>query len=60
MTATLTTTDPATTTDRGGTTRAQTVGRALAVVLSMLTVFGPISMDLYLPVLPALTAVATI
>ena len=33
----------------------QTVGRALAVVLSLLTVFGPISMDLYLPVLPALT-----
>ena len=32
-----------------------TVGRALAVVLSLLTVFGPISMDLYLPVLPALT-----
>src|SRR3954451_9997202 len=37
------------------TTRRQTVGRALAVVLSLLTVFGPISMDLYLPVLPALT-----
>ncbi|MCW2618240.1 MAG: Bcr/CflA family drug resistance efflux transporter [Modestobacter sp.] len=34
---------------------AQAVGRALAVVLSLLTVFGPISMDLYLPVLPALT-----
>jgi DHA1 family bicyclomycin/chloramphenicol resistance-like MFS transporter len=31
------------------------VGRALAAVLSLLTVFGPISMDLYLPVLPALT-----
>ncbi len=31
------------------------VGRALAVLLSLLTVFGPISMDLYLPVLPALT-----
>ena len=31
-------------------------GRALGVVLSLLTVFGPISMDLYLPVLPALTA----
>ena len=26
------------------------------LVLSLLTVFGPISMDLYLPVLPALTA----
>ena len=37
------------------TTRQQSVGRALAVVLSLLTVFGPISMDLYLPVLPALT-----
>jgi DHA1 family bicyclomycin/chloramphenicol resistance-like MFS transporter len=37
------------------TPRRQTVGRALAVVLSLLTVFGPISMDLYLPVLPALT-----
>jgi MFS transporter, DHA1 family, multidrug resistance protein len=30
-------------------------GRALGVVLCLLTVFGPISMDLYLPVLPALT-----
>jgi DHA1 family bicyclomycin/chloramphenicol resistance-like MFS transporter len=29
--------------------------RALPMVLSLLTVFGPISMDLYLPVLPALT-----
>ncbi|UZX05323.1 multidrug effflux MFS transporter [Arthrobacter sp. CDRTa11] len=35
--------------------REQTVGRPLAVVLALLTVFGPISMDLYLPVLPALT-----
>lgn len=35
--------------------RSQAVGRALAVILSLLTVFGPISMDLYLPVLPALT-----
>ncbi|MDX2938796.1 multidrug effflux MFS transporter [Streptomyces ipomoeae] len=33
----------------------RTVGRALSVVLLLLTVFGPISMDLYLPVLPALT-----
>lgn len=32
------------------------VGGPLAVVLSLLTVFGPISMDLYLPVLPDLTA----
>jgi DHA1 family bicyclomycin/chloramphenicol resistance-like MFS transporter len=37
------------------TTREQAVGRPLAVVLCLLTVFGPISMDLYLPVLPALT-----
>lgn len=35
--------------------RAPVAGRALAVVLSLLTIFGPISMDLYLPVLPALT-----
>ncbi|MEU7555926.1 multidrug effflux MFS transporter [Streptomyces sp. NPDC044571] len=35
--------------------RERTVGRAPAVVLALLTVFGPISMDLYLPVLPALT-----
>src|SRR5207249_2861467 len=34
----------------------QVIGRSLAVVLCLLTVFGPISMDLYLPVLPALTA----
>ena len=31
------------------------VGPALATLLMLLTVFGPISMDLYLPVLPALT-----
>lgn len=31
------------------------VGSALATLLMLLTVFGPISMDLYLPVLPALT-----
>jgi MFS transporter, DHA1 family, multidrug resistance protein len=36
-------------------TRGETLGRPLAVVLCLLTVFGPISMDLYLPVLPALT-----
>lgn len=35
--------------------RGRTVSSALAVVLALLTVFGPISMDLYLPVLPALT-----
>ncbi|MFI6875144.1 multidrug effflux MFS transporter [Streptomyces sp. NPDC050400] len=32
------------------------VGRPLTVVLALLTVFGPISMDLYLPVLPTLTS----
>ncbi|SJM49405.1 multidrug effflux MFS transporter [Gulosibacter sp. 10] len=35
---------------------ARKVGPALATLLLLLTVFGPISMDLYLPVLPALTA----
>ncbi len=34
---------------------AQKVGPALATLLMLLTVFGPISMDLYLPALPALT-----
>jgi DHA1 family bicyclomycin/chloramphenicol resistance-like MFS transporter len=48
---------PAPPTSEGSmTTTPSAVGRALAVVLSLLTVFGPISMDLYLPVLPALTA----
>jgi DHA1 family bicyclomycin/chloramphenicol resistance-like MFS transporter len=42
-------------TNSGTATGEQSVGRALAVVLGTLTVFGPISMDLYLPVLPALT-----
>jgi DHA1 family bicyclomycin/chloramphenicol resistance-like MFS transporter len=37
------------------TIRQEVIGRPLAVVLCLLTVFGPISMDLYLPVLPALT-----
>lgn len=36
-------------------TAAPARGRALPTVLLLLTVFGPISMDLYLPVLPALT-----
>ncbi|MCX2747700.1 multidrug effflux MFS transporter [Arthrobacter sp. MI7-26] len=36
--------------------REQIAGRPLAAVLGLLTIFGPISMDLYLPVLPALTA----
>jgi DHA1 family bicyclomycin/chloramphenicol resistance-like MFS transporter len=31
-------------------------GRGVSVVLCLLTIFGPISMDLYLPVLPALAA----
>ncbi len=35
--------------------REPAAGGPLAVVLSLLTIFGPISMDLYLPVLPALT-----
>lgn len=34
---------------------ARKVASALATLLLLLTVFGPISMDLYLPVLPALT-----
>ncbi|WP_406032357.1 multidrug effflux MFS transporter [Nocardioides sp. NBC_00163] len=38
--------------DRPATRR---VGLVLATLLMLLTVFGPISMDLYLPVLPALT-----
>jgi DHA1 family bicyclomycin/chloramphenicol resistance-like MFS transporter len=32
------------------------IGALLAALLPLLTVFGPISMDLYLPVLPALTS----
>lgn len=56
MTATLTNADPAATkTDHTAGTPEQAVGRALAIVLGLLTIFGPISMDLYLPVLPALT-----
>ena len=34
---------------------ATTTPRLLAAVLALLTIFGPISMDLYLPVLPTLT-----
>jgi DHA1 family bicyclomycin/chloramphenicol resistance-like MFS transporter len=54
-------TDPATRPATGpaapaaGGAAAAPVGRAMGVVLCLLTVFGPISMDLYLPVLPALT-----
>lgn len=35
---------------------ARKAGPVLATLLLLLTVFGPISMDLYLPVLPALTS----
>jgi DHA1 family bicyclomycin/chloramphenicol resistance-like MFS transporter len=45
-----------TTTAASSRTGHTTVSRSLAVVLGLLTAFGPISMDLYLPVLPALTA----
>ncbi|NUP74366.1 MAG: multidrug effflux MFS transporter, partial [Sinomonas sp.] len=45
-----------TTTDASPNARVRTASRPLAVVLGLLTAFGPISMDLYLPVLPALTA----
>lgn len=45
-----------TTTAASPRTEQTTVSRPLAVVLALLTAFGPISMDLYLPVLPALTA----
>jgi DHA1 family bicyclomycin/chloramphenicol resistance-like MFS transporter len=57
VTATLTNADPTATRTNHHTVRTgdQVVGRALAVVLGLLTIFAPISMDLYLPVLPALT-----
>jgi DHA1 family bicyclomycin/chloramphenicol resistance-like MFS transporter len=57
VTSTLTNAEPAATGtgDRAPATREQVVGRALAGVLGLLTIFGPISMDLYLPALPALT-----
>lgn len=38
------------------TSPARRVGPALSTLLMLLTVFGPISMDLYLPVLPSLTS----
>lgn len=53
MTATGT---PAQATPAAALAPQQAVGRPVAVVLGLLTIFGPISMDLYLPVLPALTA----
>jgi DHA1 family bicyclomycin/chloramphenicol resistance-like MFS transporter len=37
-------------------TASPTLSRSLPTLLLLLTVFGPISMDLYLPALPALTA----
>ena len=57
MTATLTNANPAATkTDHHPVRKPeQAVDRALVTVLGLLTIFGPISMDLYLPVLPALT-----
>jgi MFS transporter, DHA1 family, multidrug resistance protein len=55
VTITLTNADVETRTDHAATTREQTVGRSLAAMLGLLTIFGPISLDLYLPVLPALT-----
>jgi hypothetical protein len=39
--------------------RDQAVGRSLTVVLCLLTVFGPISMDLYLPYLVTICRRAT-
>jgi MFS transporter, DHA1 family, multidrug resistance protein len=56
VTTMLTNADPAATrSDHPAGTPEPAVGRALAMVLGLLTIFGPISMDLYLPVLPALT-----
>ena len=42
------------TTPRGAGSTPTHVGLPLTIVLGLLTTFGPISMDLYLPVLPAL------
>ncbi|CAM5631972.1 multidrug effflux MFS transporter [Streptomyces coeruleorubidus] len=41
---------------RPATTPTRHVGPALSTLLMLLTVFGPVSMDLYLPVLPSLTS----
>ncbi|MFI2640825.1 multidrug effflux MFS transporter [Streptomyces sp. NPDC018610] len=41
---------------RSATSPPRGVGPALSTLLLLLTVFGPISMDLYLPVLPSLTS----
>ncbi|MFC9335735.1 multidrug effflux MFS transporter [Arthrobacter sp. NPDC057009] len=43
-------------TDNAAAASRTTIGRPLAIVLGLLTIFGPISTNLYLPVLPALTA----
>jgi MFS transporter, DHA1 family, multidrug resistance protein len=43
-------------TSSNSSTTQRPVGRLLPTVLLLLTAFGPISMDLYLPALPALTA----
>jgi MFS transporter, DHA1 family, multidrug resistance protein len=48
VTTTSTDSEP-TATPTATTTDQQAVGRTLAVVLGLLTIFGPISMDLYLP-----------
>lgn len=47
---------PTTTTPGDERATSTPVGRMLPSLLLLLTVFGPISMDLYLPALPALTA----
>lgn len=39
--------------------RGQAVTGVMAAVLSPLVVFGPISMDLYLPLLPTLTTICS-
>src|SRR5688572_8626726 len=46
---------PASTSSLPSQPAAPAVERLLPAVLLLLTVFGPISMDLYLPLLPALT-----
>ncbi|GAA0909247.1 multidrug effflux MFS transporter [Virgisporangium aurantiacum] len=58
MAARLTPLDPTVTRTDGpaAAPHDQAASRRLGIVLGLLTIFGPISMDLYLPVLPALTA----
>jgi MFS transporter, DHA1 family, multidrug resistance protein len=50
-----TSTDPVRRTDGDHLGQSESGSRSLGAVLALLTIFGPISMDLYLPVLPALT-----